>query len=71
MFPEVLGSLLSSSSNTKWILACLAGIVASAVLFFKGFRMLRFKRLILGTPPSRIYSASIGLVEVTGTPVGP
>ena len=33
--------------------------------------MLRFKRMILNTPLSRIHSASVGLVEVMGTPVGP
>lgn len=53
------------------VLACLAGTAIGPVLFFKGFRMLRFKRMIVNTPLSRIHSASIGLVEVSGTPVGP
>jgi len=61
-----------SNSFTFWfVLACLAGTAVGPFLFFKGFRMLRFKRMILNTPLSRIHSASIGLVEVTGTPVGP
>ena len=33
--------------------------------------MLQYKRLILNTPFSKIRSASIGLVEVSGTPTGP
>jgi len=40
-------------------------------LFFNGFRMLRLKRRILNTPLSRVHSASIGLVELKGTPIGP
>ena len=72
MLPTILFGLWSSGSITFWLLlACMAGVIAGAVLFFKGFGMLRFKRLILNTPLSRIHSASIGLVEVTGNPVGP
>src|SRR5262249_37066140 len=33
--------------------------------------MLQFKRLILDTPFSKIRSASLGLVEVSGMPTGP
>jgi hypothetical protein len=62
---------MPDSFSFWWFLAALAGTATGAVLFFKGFRMLRFKRMILNTPLSRIHSASIGLVEVTGTPVGP
>lgn len=62
---------MPSSFNFWWFLAGLAGTATGAVLFFKGFRLLRFKRMILDTPLSRIHSASIGLVEVTGTPLGP
>lgn len=65
-------TFLRASSGAVWIfLLCLAGIAAGLYLFVQGFRMLRFKRLILNTPLSRIHSASIGPVEVTGTPVGP
>jgi hypothetical protein len=64
--------LLFDVSGSVWlVLAPLVGAVAGVFLFFQGFRMLRFKRLILNTPLSKIHSASIGLVEVTGTPVGP
>jgi hypothetical protein len=49
----------------------LLGVVTGIVLFFRGFRMLQYKRLILNTPLSKIRSASMGLVEVTGMPTGP
>ncbi|HEX4001884.1 MAG TPA: GIDE domain-containing protein [Candidatus Acidoferrales bacterium] len=47
------------------------GAVAGVVLFYRGFRMLQFKRLVLNTPFSKIRSASMGLVEVSGMAVGP
>jgi E3 Ubiquitin ligase len=47
------------------------GAVAGVVLFYRGFRMLQFKRLVLNTPFSKIRSASMGLVEVSGTAIGP
>lgn len=72
MLPAQLFSLLASGSNAGvLVLFAIIGAAAGAYLFVKGFRLLRFKRLILNTPLSRIHSASIGLVEVTGTPAGP
>lgn len=47
------------------------GAVVGILLFFRGFQMLRFKRLIMNTPASKIRSASMGLVEVSGTAKGP
>jgi E3 ubiquitin ligase len=68
----VLLFLLFDASGSFWlVLVPLVGAIAGVFLFLQGFRMLRFKRLILNTPLSKIHSASIGLVEVTGTPVGP
>jgi hypothetical protein len=72
VFPE--GScliVLLGSGNMGLILVAVGGTFGGLYLFYQGFRMLRFKRMILGTPLSRIHSASIGLVEVTGTPMGP
>jgi hypothetical protein len=66
-----LAVVYSSSPGLWLVVAALAGVVAGIYLFFNGFKMLRYKRLILNTPQSKIHSASIGLVEVTGTPVGP
>ena len=63
--------LASGSPGTLFVLVAVLGAAAGLYLFVKGFRLLRFKRLILNTPLSRIHSASIGLVEVTGTPIGP
>jgi len=61
-----------AAGDSFWlVLLALAGALAGLYIFFIGFRMLRFKRMILNTPLSKIHSASIGLVEVNGTPVGP
>lgn len=60
-----------ASSDAFWLVFGGAGVVAGTMMFFRGLAMLRYKRLILNTPFSKIHSASIGLVEVTGMPVGP
>jgi hypothetical protein len=65
---------LSGSLNADvfWLSAlALLGASLGVYLFFYGFRMLQYKRLILNTPFSKIRSASMGLVEVSGTPTGP
>jgi hypothetical protein len=46
-------------------------MVAGIVGFFMGFKWLRFKRRIQDTPFSKMGSASIGLVEVSGKATGP
>jgi hypothetical protein len=45
-------------------------VYSGIYLFLRGFRMLQHKRLIQNTPSSKIRSASIGLVEVSGMPKG-
>jgi hypothetical protein len=47
------------------------GAVAGVYLFYRGFKLLQRKRLILNTPASKIRSASMGLVEVNGLAAGP
>lgn len=47
------------------------GFAGGLYLFFRGFRLLSRKRLLLNTPTSKIRSASMGLVEVSGVAVGP
>jgi hypothetical protein len=47
------------------------GAVAGVYLFYRGFRLLQRKRLILNTPASKIRSASMGLVEINGLAAGP
>ena len=65
----LLTVLLSSSENVWFYLA--AGAVGGVYLFYRGFRTLQRERLIRDTPTSKIRSASIGLVEVSGLAVGP
>jgi hypothetical protein len=52
-------------------LLALLGIYSGVFLLFRGFRMLQHKRLVLNTPLSKIRSASMGLVEVSGMAAGP
>src|SRR5579863_8389927 len=53
-----------------WIMPLL-GVVAGVYLFYHGFRLLQRKRLIMDTPSSKIRSAAVGLVEVSGLATGP
>jgi E3 Ubiquitin ligase len=53
------------------IIIAVIGAFAGAYLFYRGFRLLQRKRLILNTPASKIRSASMGLVEINGLAVGP
>src|SRR5256885_9059281 len=71
----VISGLIFSSElegGTTWLsVIAMLGVAAGIFLFFRGFRMLQYKRLILNTPFSKIRSASMGLVEISGTPNGP
>ena len=59
-------------ADSIWLNAlALLGLVTGVFLFFSGFRMLQYKRLILNTPFSKIRSATLGLVEISGMPTGP
>ncbi len=53
-----------------WLWAAV-GALGGLVLFYRGFRILQRKRLILNTPTSKIRSASLGLVEISGLAAGP
>jgi hypothetical protein len=53
------------------IAAGVIGLGMGVYLFFHGFALLQRRRLILDTPFSKIRSASLGLVEVSGLAVGP
>jgi hypothetical protein len=70
---SVIASILTSrsSDSSEWPLWCALGICVGIGLFFYGFRLLQRRRLILDTPFSKIRSASMGLVEVSGLAVGP
>lgn len=50
---------------------CVVGFCAGIGLFVYGFRLLQRRRLILDTPLSKIRSASMGMVEISGLAVGP
>jgi hypothetical protein len=67
-----LADLISRSPDPTGLLVwCGAGFCAGIGLFVYGFRLLQRRRLILDTPFSKIRSASMGMVEVSGLAVGP
>jgi hypothetical protein len=53
------------------VLYCILGFGVGIGLFIYGFRLLLRRRLILDTPFSKIRSAAMGMVEVSGLAVGP
>jgi hypothetical protein len=63
--------ILRSSDPTGLLIWCVIGFCAGIGLFFYGFGLLQRRRLILDTPFSKIRSASMGMVEVSGLAVGP
>lgn len=62
--------VLLAGRDDVWLYAS-AGAAVGVYLFYRGFRTLQRKRLILDTPASKVRSASVGLVEVSGLAVGP
>ncbi len=63
--------ILRSSDPTGLLVWCGIGLCAGIGLFIYGFRLLQRRRLILDTPFSKIRSASMGMVEISGLAVGP
>lgn len=59
------------SDPSELYLWCALGVCAGIGLFFYGFRLLQRRRLILDTPFSKIRSAAMGMVEISGLAVGP
>ena len=49
----------------------MVGLGAGSYLFIQGFRLLQRRKLVLDTPVSKIRSASMGMVELSGQAVGP
>jgi hypothetical protein len=67
-----LASLIfRGSSAVPLVVWSVIGFVAGIALFVYGFRLLQRRRLILDTPFSKIRSASLGIVEISGLAVGP
>src|SRR6266853_5234811 len=65
-------SLFAPFDQLGWLgIAALLGVYSGIYLFRRGFLMLQHKRLIQNTPLSKIRSASMGLVEVSGMAKGP
>src|SRR5690348_2901315 len=58
-------------SDARLLIWPVIGAVAGVYFFYKGFKLLQRKRLILNTPASKIRSASMGLVELSGLATGP
>jgi hypothetical protein len=68
----MIATLLSrSNSPAQPIALCVIGIGLGIYLFYQGFRLLQRRRLILDTPASKIRSASVGMVELSGLAAGP
>ena len=68
------GTLLLHSQQTdvvKLQFWAAIGVLAGIFLFVRGFSMLRCKRIIMNTPASKVRSASMGLVEISGMAKGP
>jgi hypothetical protein len=63
-------AILTSSPENLLIMTAIGG-VAGVYFFYRGFRLLQRKRLILNTPASKVRSASMGLVEISGLATGP
>jgi hypothetical protein len=58
-------------SRNDGVALAVVGAFAGVYVFYRGFRLLQRKRLILNTPASKIRSAAMGLVEINGLAVGP
>ena len=74
MFHSALSLVLITyrhSDNTRLVFWCALGFCAGIYLFIHGFQLLKRRRLILDTPASKIRSASMGMVEISGLAVGP
>jgi hypothetical protein len=70
-FLLILSLIRRSSNPSAFLLWCVVGFCAGIGLFIYGFRLLQRRRLILDTPFSKIRSAAMGMVEVSGQAVGP
>lgn len=66
-----LSILLLHTSDSRPIIVCFLGFFAGIFLFVRGFRLLQRRHLILDTPVSKVRSASMGMVELSGLATGP
>jgi hypothetical protein len=63
--------LLRTSSPAGLYFWCVVGLCLGLYFFIQGFRLLQRRQLILNTPVSKIRSASMGMVELSGLAAGP
>jgi hypothetical protein len=68
---SIPASFFRTSNPGGLIVWCAVGICAGIYLFVRGFGLLQRRRLILDTPFSKIRSAAMGMVEVSGLATGP
>jgi hypothetical protein len=74
LFHPTLSIVLIPSRHadvTRLLFWCAVGFCVGIYLFFHGFQLLGRRRLILDTPLSKIRSAAMGMVEISGLAVGP
>jgi hypothetical protein len=62
--------IAARAASFPWIWFVL-GACAGVYLFIHGFQLLQRERLIMNTPASKVRSAAMGLVEVSGLATGP
>jgi len=67
---NVLATLIRSSQGSFSIWPII-GSAAGIYVFYRGFSLLQRKRLIMNTPASKVRSAAMGLVELSGLAAGP
>jgi hypothetical protein len=67
----ILSAILLRSTDIRPIAWSVIGICAGIYLFIQGFRLLQRRHLILNTPVSKVRSASLGMVELSGLAAGP
>jgi hypothetical protein len=70
-FADIAAWMVTSRDEGRIVVWAMIGAAVGVYLFFRGFRMLQFKRLVLNTPLSKVRSASMGLVELSGMAIGP
>ncbi len=56
--------------DDDWVFAAILGLGFGVYSFFRGFRLLRNKRIVENTPTSKCRSVAMGLAEVAGRAVG-
>ncbi len=63
--------LARTADSGQAIALCLAGLGLGIYLFYRGFLLLQRRRVLLDTPVSKVRSASMGMVEISGLAIGP